>query len=82
MKEYYFNEEHILFRKSLQDFVAKEVTPFVDQWEEEGRRRSGCGSRSGGIGGKATATGRRGGSEDDVTPQRGGRRPPTIQGIV
>ena len=37
MKDYYFNEEHILFRKSLQDFVAKEVTPFVDQWEEEGR---------------------------------------------
>jgi alkylation response protein AidB-like acyl-CoA dehydrogenase len=37
MKEYYFNEEHILFRKSLQDFLSKEITPYVDQWEEEGR---------------------------------------------
>ena len=37
MKEYYFNQEHILFRKSLQDFLSKEITPNVDQWEEEGR---------------------------------------------
>ncbi len=37
MKEYYFNEEHILFRKSLQDFLSKEVNPHVDQWEQDGR---------------------------------------------
>lgn len=31
---YYFNEEHELFRQGLQDFLAKEVKPFVDEWEE------------------------------------------------
>jgi len=32
----YFTEEHTLFRKSLQDFLQKEVVPHVDKWEEEG----------------------------------------------
>ncbi len=31
----YFNEEHNMFRQGLKDFLAKEVLPFVDQWEEE-----------------------------------------------
>ena len=35
MKNYYFTEEHELFRQGLKDFLAKEVTPFIDKWEEE-----------------------------------------------
>ena len=35
MSSYYFTEEHELFRKSLKDFLQKEVVPHVDQWEEE-----------------------------------------------
>jgi len=31
---YYFTEEHNLFRESIRDFLAKEVTPFIDEWEE------------------------------------------------
>jgi alkylation response protein AidB-like acyl-CoA dehydrogenase len=32
----YFTEEHQLFRKSLQDFLQKEVVPHIDKWEETG----------------------------------------------
>ena len=32
----YFTEEHHLFRKSLQDFLQKEVVPHIDKWEETG----------------------------------------------
>jgi acyl-CoA dehydrogenase len=32
----YFTEEHNLFRKSLQDFLKKEVVPHVDEWEKTG----------------------------------------------
>lgn len=32
----YFTEEHQLFRKSLQDFLKKEVVPNVDEWEQTG----------------------------------------------
>lgn len=32
----YFAEEHQLFRKSLQDFLKKEVVPNVDKWEQTG----------------------------------------------
>lgn len=35
MSDYYFNEDHKLFRESLRDFLNKEVHPNVDQWEEE-----------------------------------------------
>ena len=35
MKNYYFTEEHELFRQGLKDFLAKEVTPFIDDWEEK-----------------------------------------------
>ena len=35
MKNYYFTEEHELFRQGLKDFLAKEVTPFIDEWEEK-----------------------------------------------
>ena len=37
MKEYHFNEEHQLFRKSLRDFLDREIVPFIDQWEENGQ---------------------------------------------
>lgn len=36
MDSMYFTEEHQLFRKSLQDFLKKEVVPNVDTWEETG----------------------------------------------
>lgn len=37
MSEYYFTEEHQLFRESFRAFLQKEVVPNVDQWEEERR---------------------------------------------
>jgi alkylation response protein AidB-like acyl-CoA dehydrogenase len=32
----YFTEEHELFRKSLKDFLQKEVTPNIETWEKTG----------------------------------------------
>ncbi len=32
----YFTEEHELFRKSLKDFLHKEVVPHINKWEETG----------------------------------------------
>jgi alkylation response protein AidB-like acyl-CoA dehydrogenase len=32
----YFSEEHEMFRKSLKEFLQKEVVPHIDKWEEEG----------------------------------------------
>jgi len=31
-----YTEDHHKFRERLRDFLAKEVTPFVDRWEKEG----------------------------------------------
>lgn len=31
----YFTEEHDMLRQSVREFVDKEVTPFVDEWEEQ-----------------------------------------------
>lgn len=36
MTSMYFTEEHHLFRKSLQDFLKKEVVPHIDDWEKSG----------------------------------------------
>ena len=36
MNNYYFTSEHQLFRKSLRDFLNREIVPHIDQWEEEG----------------------------------------------
>ncbi|MGC6429716.1 MAG: acyl-CoA dehydrogenase family protein [Jejuia sp.] len=36
MTSMYFTEEHQLFRKSLQDFLKKEVVPHVEDWEKSG----------------------------------------------
>ena len=32
----YFTDEHRLFRQSMRDFLAAEVTPNIDTWEEVG----------------------------------------------
>jgi alkylation response protein AidB-like acyl-CoA dehydrogenase/putative sterol carrier protein len=37
LESYYLTEEHQLFRKTLRDFLDKEVVPFVDQWEIDQR---------------------------------------------
>lgn len=37
IESYYLTEEHQLFRKTLRDFIQKEVIPYVDQWEEDGQ---------------------------------------------
>ena len=37
MKSYYFTEEHELFRQSIRDFLSKEITPHINDWEKEGR---------------------------------------------
>lgn len=36
MNNMYFTEEHQLFRKSLSDFLQKEVVPHLDKWEKTG----------------------------------------------
>ncbi|WP_092851648.1 acyl-CoA dehydrogenase family protein [Algibacter pectinivorans] len=36
MNSMYFTEEHNLFRKSLQDFLQKEVVPHIEKWEQTG----------------------------------------------
>ena len=33
----YFTEEHELFRKSLKDFLKREVVPHLNKWEKEER---------------------------------------------
>ena len=35
MKDYYFNEDHQMFRQGLKAFLDKEVKPFIDEWEEK-----------------------------------------------
>ncbi|WP_396601734.1 acyl-CoA dehydrogenase family protein [Algibacter sp. R77976] len=37
MNSMYFTEEHNLFRKSLQDFLQKEVVPHIEKWEQTGQ---------------------------------------------
>ncbi len=36
MNSMYFSEEHQLFRKSLKDFLKKEVVPHIEKWEKSG----------------------------------------------
>ena len=33
----YFSEEHEMFRKSLRDFLKREVKPNLNQWEKDGK---------------------------------------------
>lgn len=37
MSGIYFTKEHELVRGAVRDFVKKEINPYVDQWEEEGK---------------------------------------------
>lgn len=37
LESYYIKEDHQLFRKTLRDFLDKEVMPNVEQWEDDGR---------------------------------------------
>ena len=37
MTNYFYNEEHEMFRKSIQDFLQKEAVPHIERWEEEGK---------------------------------------------
>src|SRR3954463_15302728 len=37
LEQYYFTEEHQLFRKTLRAFLQKEVMPHIDKWEEDGQ---------------------------------------------
>ena len=32
----YFGKAHNMVRRSVKEFVAKEITPFIDEWEEQG----------------------------------------------
>lgn len=36
LESYYLTEEHQLFRKTLRDFLDKEVMPNIEKWEEDG----------------------------------------------
>jgi alkylation response protein AidB-like acyl-CoA dehydrogenase len=31
-----FTEEHEMFRRSVRNFVEKEINPYCDEWEERG----------------------------------------------
>lgn len=35
MSSEYFNELHEIFRRSVREFVKREIAPFVNQWEDE-----------------------------------------------
>ena len=37
MSNYYFTEDHEIFRQGLKDFLNKEVVPNIEKWEEEQR---------------------------------------------
>lgn len=37
MDQRYFTEEHDMFRKSLREFLQKEVVPHIDEWEQTGK---------------------------------------------
>ncbi|NLG55147.1 MAG: acyl-CoA dehydrogenase family protein, partial [Rhodococcus sp.] len=36
MQRTVFNEDHEVFRKTVRDFVAKEVAPVYTEWEAQG----------------------------------------------
>jgi acyl-CoA dehydrogenase len=50
MSHWIFNEEHELFRKSIRKFIAKEVTPYVEQWEKDGETPRSLLKRMGDLG--------------------------------
>ena len=36
MKRSLYNDDHLAFGASFKSFIAKEITPFYDQWEKDG----------------------------------------------
>ncbi|OEH91830.1 acyl-CoA dehydrogenase family protein [Bacillus solimangrovi] len=46
----YFTEEHEQLRKTIRKFVRKEVTPFIDEWEEAGEFPRSIMKRMGDLG--------------------------------
>ncbi len=36
MQAHYLTEEHVMFRDALRKFIEREVTPYHEQWEEDG----------------------------------------------
>lgn len=47
---HYFSPDHEQFRASLRDFVAKEITPFVNEWDEAETFPRALYQRAAGIG--------------------------------
>lgn len=45
-----FNEEHLIFREAFRKFLAREVAPFYDQWEQDGRVPKAIWRRAGSLG--------------------------------
>jgi len=37
IQEVYFTKDHEMVRKAVADFVKKEINPYVDEWEEQGK---------------------------------------------
>jgi hypothetical protein len=37
MKSLYFTAEHEIFRRTVRQFVEKEVTPYAEEWEKNKR---------------------------------------------
>jgi len=33
----YYNESHIKFRKDFRKFINENITPYADEWEENGK---------------------------------------------
>ena len=33
----YFNKDHEMVRKTVQDFVKKEIIPFEEEWDKQGK---------------------------------------------
>jgi len=50
MRHIFFNEEHELFRKTIQDFLLKEVSPHINTWEAEGKVDRGVLKKMGEMG--------------------------------
>jgi acyl-CoA dehydrogenase len=50
MSHWIFTEEHEMFRKAVRSFLEKEVTPYIEQWENEGETPRSLYQRMGELG--------------------------------
>ncbi|SEN20972.1 acyl-CoA dehydrogenase [Mesobacillus persicus] len=50
MSHWIFTEEHEMFRKAVRAFLEKEVTPYIEQWENEGETPRSLYRRMGELG--------------------------------